>query len=232
MASIFKGVFGNQNNLKIVFAWQATGFRSLCFDLKPPSAGFGNVNFNNTDNIVDNITKITDLMPDFKGSGIDVVAIAPYFAGRLTRDNVNQAEMEKWVGQPNAKDLFFQELEFGGVVPNSAPTGWINEALSNVRKYQAFCEELDLEIAAYESGQHILFDGKASNGLHALGNEVNRDPRMGDLYRTYLAFWNFITDNALFMHFNDVGEFNKFGSWGAIENYGQTSAKLDALIDN
>ena len=46
---------------------------------------------------------------------------------------------------------------------------------------------------------------------------ANRDPQMGKIYLKYLNGWYLINPNGLFMQFNSVGAFSKFGSWGLLE---------------
>ena len=63
-----------------------------------------------------------------------------------------------------------------------------------------------------------------------LFRSANRDPRMGDLYQRILESWH-NSGGGLFMHYASVGQYGRYGSWGALENMGlQTSPKYDALI--
>ena len=49
------------------------------------------------------------------------------------------------------------------------------------------------------------------------------------IYDEYLRGWN-ARGGGLFMHFTDIGAYSRYGSWGALEEIGQTSSpKYDAL---
>ena len=72
-------------------------------------------------------------------------------------------------------------------------------------------------LVAYEGGQHLAGDS-GNDALTALFTGANRDAAMGDRYATYLARWQELTGNALFMHFTDAGPYTQWGSWGAVED--------------
>ncbi len=70
-----------------------------------------------------------------------------------------------------------------------------------------------LNLVAYEGGQHVTTNAA----------EVNRNPRMYDLYITYL---NGIDDYLdVFVHYAHAGAFSTRGAWGAIETIGQDPAE-------
>lgn len=71
---------------------------------------------------------------------------------------------------------------------------------------------------AYEGGQHLVGVGGAENNV-ALTNlliSANRDPRMAELYEQYLGAWR-TAGGRLFVHYHDIGQASKWGSWGALE---------------
>jgi hypothetical protein len=75
--------------------------------------------------------------------------------------------------------------------------------------------------------------GGAENdaALNSLFDSFNRDPRIKQLYLDYLADWK-RAGGELFVHFNDVSRYIKWGRWGALEYVGQPrseSPKFDAL---
>lgn len=82
-------------------------------------------------------------------------------------------------------------------------------------EHKAIADQHGVEFVCYEGGQHLTASGKDVPHAAAL-LAVQRDPRMGDLYR--LAFAKCRAAGAtLVMHFNDVGPGDKWGSWGARE---------------
>ena len=86
-------------------------------------------------------------------------------------------------------------------------------------------------LLAYEGGQSLVGIGSVTynQSITNLFIAANRDPRMGDIYAKMLENWR-DAGGGLFMHFLSVGQFSKFGSWGALENMlQQTSPKYGAL---
>ena len=57
---------------------------------------------------------------------------------------------------------------------------------------------------------------------------ANRDPRMGELYLRHLAHWQ-ASGGDLYVLFNSMGEYTKWGSWGLLEAEGVPNAKWDAV---
>ena len=61
--------------------------------------------------------------------------------------------------------------------------------------------------------------------------KANADARMGALYTQYLSTW---TNNGgdLLCHYNSVGTWSKWGSWGLLQYYNDKSnPKFKAVID-
>ncbi|MGF1482727.1 MAG: cellulose-binding protein, partial [Cyanophyceae cyanobacterium] len=82
--------------------------------------------------------------------------------------------------------------------------------------------------------------GQALRGVQGVENNAaiadlfmtaNRDSRMGEVYREYLSQW-FELGGSTFAHFVDISLYDRFGSWGALENVAQdTSPKYEALLN-
>jgi hypothetical protein len=149
--------------------------------------------------------------------GIDAVAIAPYFgvsptpaeAGRFTAMTV---------------DAFIDHVR-ASVFPRER---------AHMRSHRSVANKYGLRLLAYEGGQHMVGVGPAQDdkALNALFDNFNRDPRMKPLYLDYLAIWK-REGGELFMHFNDVSRYTKWGRWGALEYVAQPrseSPKFDALM--
>jgi hypothetical protein len=97
----------------------------------------------------------------------------------------------------------------------------------------AVARKYGLKLVAYEGGQSLVGYGGAENNaaLTAVFKAANRSPRMQSLYTTYLQNW-IAAGGDLFVDFNDVTGYTKYGSWGALEYQDQdpaTAPKYEAL---
>jgi hypothetical protein len=166
-------------------------------------------------------------------SGIDAIAIAPYFGSYIGKP-ANVAEIESWIDsdQPNlALDNLFKEITQGGVLSNGPQGGALQQAYNWTISYAALAKQQGLELLSYESGQHL----NGTNGVQdnqAIGDlliAANRDPRMGAIYQEY---YNTLHELGidLSMNYTDVSRYNKWGSWGILENIRQSdSPKYNTL---
>jgi hypothetical protein len=131
---------------------------------------------------------------------VDAVAIAPYFGASL--------------GEPaqtaRVKALTLDQL-MGELREKAVP-----EALAWVRAHHHNTKAQGLSLIAYEGGQHLVAmgPGMEDRQINALFDRANEDPRMRDLYLTYLRGWR-AAGGELFMNFSSVGDASKFGRWGA-----------------
>ena len=149
-------------------------------------------------------------------TGIDAVAIAPYFG-------VSPGPAEAGTYTAMGLDAFFAHVR----------TTVLPEMAGHMASYRALAADYGVRLLAYEGGQHMVGVGGAENdgALNTLFDSFNRDPRIGQLYLDYLADWKRV-GGELFVHFNDVGRYTKFGRWGALEYVAQPrseSPKFDAL---
>ncbi len=88
-------------------------------------------------------------------------------------------------------------------------------------------------LISYEGGQHFVAIGNALDdpALNTLFDTVNRDPRIREVYSTYLNNWRLDTDQQ-FTHFYNCDSWSIFGRWGSLEFATQPRAeapKFDAL---
>ncbi len=148
--------------------------------------------------------------------GIGAVAIAPYFGPVVTPDQT-----------PAYERMTLDEL-FATVAGSLAAIG------RQIADYRAMVSQPHAKrLIAYEGGQHLLGIWGAENNaaLNALFDAFNRDPRAKWIYLDYLAAWK-QNGGELFVHFNDVSRFDKWGRWGALEYAAQPrheAPKFDAL---
>lgn len=166
-------------------------------------------------------------------AGIDAIAIAPYF-GRYIGKSENQNILRNWANElDSGVDSLFQELREGGLLNNSPEGGALNQAYENIDTYSQLAEEEDLQLLAYEGGQHLVgLEGLENDGaITDLFVEANRDPRMQGIYQDYLEEW-FKLGGDVFVNYTDIRTHNKWGSWGALESvYQDSSPKYEALDD-
>ncbi len=151
-------------------------------------------------------------------SAIDAIAIAPYFGHYL-----GSPTFSRQVRGLNVNSIF-QELTQGGVIKRAngtpaVPGGALQRSYSWMESYAELARKNNLELLAYEAGQHIVGYGGVQNNatINNLFIAVNRDPRMGQLYQEYMAKWHQL-GGGLLAHFNDVRRPSKFGSWGMMEH--------------
>ena len=166
-------------------------------------------------------------------TGIDAIAIAPYFGNYLGSPE-NRAEILTWIQSADGgKSQLFTELTSGGLVSDSPEGGALAQAYRDMAVHVELAELEGLEIYAYEAGQHLAPTGGVENdeAIVELFIAANRDRRMGEIYRQYLAQW-FELGGDLIVNFNDVAMPRKWGSWGALESiYQDGSPKYNAIAD-
>ncbi|MBR8830243.1 MAG: hypothetical protein N5P05_002904 [Chroococcopsis gigantea SAG 12.99] len=151
-------------------------------------------------------------------SAIDAVAIAPYFGGYLGAPQYASQVQRLTVNK------LFDELTQGGIIKNSTggaavPGGALQLSYSNMQNYATLASQNNLQLLAYEGGQHLVgYQGvENNNAITNLFIAANRDARMGQLYQQYLTRWN-QSGGGLFMNFSDVSSPSKWGSWGMMEH--------------
>ncbi|MBW4470703.1 MAG: hypothetical protein KME45_09895 [Stenomitos rutilans HA7619-LM2] len=150
----------------------------------------------------------------------DSYAIAPYFDGRDTLLNADKAAQIAQMSQDQVLDIL--QADIRGPIKDH-----IVASANLARKY-------GLTLRAYEGGQQLTSFQFGSNEpqITKLYSEVNRNPRMGNLYTEYLNNWK-AAGGSSFNHFSDIGTPSKYGMWGALEYLGQdlkTAPKYQALL--
>ena len=139
----------------------------------------------------------------------DLLAIAPYF-GIEYGSPENQGAT-----QAMTADQLFAALE-GTALP--LVYSWVDANAALARKY-------GLELVAYEGGQslHGYLGAENNDKLSALFDAVNRDPRMGRVYRDYLNAWK-SRGGGMFVHYLNCLNYTKWGRWGSLEHLNQAPA--------
>lgn len=150
-------------------------------------------------------------------TGIDAIAIAPYF-GILKADHPKMLDV---ANLPN-------ELKWSTL--NELVKQGMQRAINSMRSNKRIAVNNKLRLLCYEAGQHLADkDNDYNPKTTDMQIEFNKRLEMKALYEKYLNDWNSINPDVMCLYF-DIGSYNKFGSWGLVENINQTSsAKYDAV---
>lgn len=155
-------------------------------------------------------------------------AIAGYFSGNLSQTE-NQAAVEALLNESDGGfEKAFAQLERGGVLPAHGYSDSLVGVFDLFAYHLNVAKRRNLQLVVYEGGQHLVSanDEKLTNFFLAL----NRDRRMGELYRQLLQGWK-DAGGSLFMNFSDIGAWSRWGSWGVLEHVNQAhSPRYDALM--
>jgi hypothetical protein len=163
---------------------------------------------------------------------IKAIAIAPYFGYYLGAPS-NESQVEAWTRDADGGlNKLFTEITTGGVLVGGPTGGALAQAYDQMSQYMTLARQKNLQLIAYEGGQHLSgFLGVENNtAITNLFQRANRDPRMGQIYTQYLNKWRDM-GGGIFNHFSSISAYDKWGSWGSLENINQTTApKYDALL--
>jgi hypothetical protein len=96
------------------------------------------------------------------------------------------------------------------LLPNLA-----NEAVNYGVQQKTVAQKYGLRYVTYEAGQHILLP----NNL-ALLQQIERDPRMANIYNSFISSWQTKIGDELTM-FALSGPISQWGAWGMVEYVGQ-----------
>ncbi len=149
----------------------------------------------------------------------DALAIAPYFGGSY--GHPDQAGL---VDTASVDDIL--KLLHDDAIP---------EAIAWVRQHAKVAEDFGVDLISYEGGQHLAgVAGRQDNQkLNRLFDDVNRHPRMKQLYLTYFQQWE-AAGGKLFTYYATPGKYSKWGRWGVAESLDQSrklAPKYDAVLE-
>ncbi|MGY6276083.1 PA14 domain-containing protein [Methylomonas sp. MgM2] len=88
-----------------------------------------------------------------------------------------------------------------------------------------------MQLVAYEGGTHVLAP-QTSPDLIAKVAQVNKDPRMKDVYTVMLNHWNALYKESgpdavgVLNHYSDIGRYGKYGYWGLLQSVYQDAATV------
>ncbi len=148
---------------------------------------------------------------------VDAVAIAPYFGNSL-----GEPEQRGAVQGMGLADLM-KRLETS-----------VDESLGWVKEQKKLADKHQVQLIAYEGGQHLVGIGPVSDDAHvnSLFDAANSAPAIKGLYLRYLQGWK-QNGGGLFVHFTSTMRPSKYGRWGSTESMEQPRAaapKYDALM--
>jgi hypothetical protein len=92
--------------------------------------------------------------------------------------------------------------------------------MNNVRQSVEHCTNRNLELIAYEGGQHLVgyFGAENNQALTNLFIRVNGDPAMETVYRAYLDGWK-QTGAHMCVLYSSLEGWSKWGSWGMVRSH-------------
>lgn len=150
----------------------------------------------------------------------DAYAVAPYFGY-----SVNKPEQVDDTLRQSPEQILAQ-------LRTEIQTETKKHTVNNVK----VATQYGLPLIAYEGGPHLTtyqFPGDKEPQATALFGEVNRHPKMRDVYREYLTQWRQL-GGGLFAQFSSTAGPSKWGFWGAMEYQDQdirNAPKYQALLD-
>ena len=102
---------------------------------------------------------------------------------------------------------------------------YLKETLRFIPEQVAIAKKYGLELVAYEGGPayDAYFGSENDDKINKLFDEVNRHPRMGELYIEMLKAWK-AAGAQTFVNFNSCGRYSKWGRWGLLEYIAQPAA--------
>jgi hypothetical protein len=105
------------------------------------------------------------------------------------------------------------------------------ESIGWIRDNKKVADEHGLTLVAYEAGQHLVGvqGGENNEQLTKLLHAANAHPRMGQIYDAYLDAWA-VGGGDLLCHFSSVGNWSKWGSWGALQYYDDDPARSPKFV--
>ncbi len=167
---------------------------------------------------------VSEQILDFEqaGKSADALAIAPYF-GMVSvpravdaNSKIPSETVQRWTTE--------QALDFLKETALPDQEAW-------VKAHKKLVDKHGLRLIAYEGGQHAVGGAGAENNeaMTKLFLDMNRSPRMGQLYKRYLDGWN-RNGGELFCVFSSVGGWSKWGSWGLLEHQDDDTPKYRAVV--
>jgi len=166
--------------------------------------------------------------------GIKSLAIAPYF-GFYLGSPTYASTIRSWFSDSDGGiGKIIAELSTGGILPNGPQGGALVQSRGWIVANKAKADQYSVKLLAYEGQSHVSgIDIPTQNdtGITNLFINAHRDQRMGDLYARHLNDWFELVPTGLYNNYLSTRTPDKYGSWGVLENVGQTSSpRYNALL--
>jgi hypothetical protein len=168
-------------------------------------------------------TNVSEQVASFRDAykHADALAVAPYVSMIVTPQGkaLTTKEVEKWTVD-RALDYLEQKA--------------LPASVKHIADQKKIADKYGLKLVAYEGGQHMVGarGGENDDAMTKLFHAANASPRMGTIYAEYLEAWA-KGGGGVFCHFSSVGEWSKWGSWGAMQYYDEdpaASPKYAAMV--
>jgi hypothetical protein len=153
--------------------------------------------------------------------------VAPYFSGLVLKYMDLHQSIDALATAPyfgfEAKD----RMSLGQIM-----TGLPGEAATAVQQgveQKAIARKYGLRYLTYEAGQTVVLRDNVP-----LEQQVERDPRMYDIYRQFISSWSSHVGDELNL-FALSGQIGQYGGWGLVEYFGQPlseAPKMRAVQDS
>ena len=169
------------------------------------------------------------------GRHIDAFGVGPYFGDYIARKE-NRATVKSWTRDADGgKSRLFQEILNGGMLANGPQGGAFPLLAGQLQKNKALADKYNLEMVAYEAGQHLIrFDpphNVTDPQVLNLFMSAQKDPRMRQAYQRYLQTWD-QSGGGLMLHYYGIGEPEPRNFFSMLDHLRQPSTpKYAALMD-
>lgn len=182
---------------------------------------------------------LSEQMIKFVGAGaIDAIAMAPYFFGCVEKTG-SCRDAPKVLKDAKSVDDVFDIINQDKQLDPSALAG----AIAKIDAQAGITSKYNLQLLTYEGGQHLTtsvmgrlqLSEAEKDRFRALFKQVNRDPRMKQLYEDLLIAWMEKAPNSttLFTLYTLPQTFYRFGNWGLKEHLNASRAnspKFDGVM--
>lgn len=173
---------------------------------------------------------LSEQMIKYVGAGaIDAIAMAPYFFG-CVENTGSCRDAPKVLKDAVTVDDVFDIIDQDKQVDPSALSG----AIAKIDAQASITSKYNLQLLAYEGGQHLTtsvmgrlqLSESEKEVFRALFKKANRDPRMKQRYEDLLISWmeRASKSTALFTLYSLPQTFYRYGNWGLKEHLNKSRA--------
>ncbi|WXG52266.1 MAG: hypothetical protein RNU03_16030 [Candidatus Sedimenticola sp. (ex Thyasira tokunagai)] len=162
----------------------------------------------------------------------DALSVAAYFGGGVIRSQKNREALFAVMDDPTVNNFDFHYRLIKGEIDGLG--NFLKRTVDALQSQRTVAEKYDLELIAYEGGQHVHHSAHVSipeADLQRLQNHLIgfvRSQQMADLYQELWDKWKQIGAGP-FMQFVDIGAPSKYGSWGLRASLSDTSPRAVLL---